>query len=117
MARSSHQSNRAFRHSFPSLVRLRADAPRFTARNAFAWKQCSHRRIAMIREMTAAPADPFVVPLFVLQRRESGWVIQLAIWNLMAAPFCPPRHDHPCADGQLAIPERIAEDDEHGLFA
>jgi hypothetical protein len=73
----------------------------------------------MTRKMTTALVDPFAVPRFVQQCWESGWVVQLAIWNLMAAPFCLPRHDHSCAHptGQLAIPEPIAEDDEHGLFA
>lgn len=69
-------------------------------------------------------ADPqqtalFEIPLFMLRSWEIGWAVELALWNDMLAPLYPLRQGHSCADsnGQLVIPEPIAEDDEHGLFA
>lgn len=72
--------------------------------------------------MYAKPAQQtefFGLPHFLQQWWEIGWIAELALWNEMIAPFCPFRSDRSGIDpkDQLVIPEPLAEDDEHGLFA
>lgn len=59
------------------------------------------------------------LPHYIEQFWEVGWLLELALWNNLMAQFGPSHDDHPYAKSkhQLVIPEPLAEDNEHGLFA
>jgi len=73
----------------------------------------------MTRTAPIGYTEFFVFPYYIEQCCEIGWSVALAFWNELMTPFCPSRDDHPYAESkhQLVIPEPLAEDNEHGLFA
>lgn len=65
------------------------------------------------------PGALSAIALLIQQSWEVGWAIQTAFWDAASALARPPADHHACLDthDQLVVPEPLAEDDEHGLFA